>query len=128
MIPKRGDGERLTKEETSDLRSILGALLWLSATRPDIIAKLSVLQGRVTLAEVRDIKTANQILDKVYEFKETGPYYCYLKERCQRLMCIHDASSGSKGRRYAQEGVLIGLNELMKTMSHETVIDDHDVN
>eukprot|EP00435_Cladocopium_sp_Y103_P030100 s4382_g7.t1 len=25
------------------------------------------------------------------------------------LMCIHDASSAAKGRRYAQEGILIGL-------------------
>jgi hypothetical protein len=28
-----------------------------------------------------------------------------------RLMCIHDASAASKGRSYAQEGLLIGLAE-----------------
>ncbi|CAL1138133.1 unnamed protein product [Cladocopium goreaui] len=129
-IPKRGDEERLTKEETSDLRSILGALLWLSATRLDIIADLSVLQSRLTVAEVKDLKQANQILDKVNEFKETGLYYCHFKGQHQRLMCIHDASSASKGRHYAQEGVLIGLSDDAfrdKTMNHETVFDDYNV-
>ena len=129
-MPDKKDDEKLTREEISDLRSILGALLWLTATRLDIIADLSILQSRVTIAEVRDIKQANQILIKVNDFKDTGLFYCYIKTKHQRLMCIHDASSASKGRHYAQEGVLIGLADdyfWNKNQEPEVTHDDEDV-
>eukprot|EP00435_Cladocopium_sp_Y103_P053746 s991_g17.t1 len=129
-VPNKKDDEKLTKDEVSDLRSILGALLWLTATRLDIIADLSIIQSRVTIAEVRDLKQANQILDKVNEFKDTGLFYCHTKTKHQRLMCIHDASSASKGRHYAQEGVLIGLADdhfWNKHKESEVIYDDESV-
>ena len=126
-VPKRDDSSRLTKEELSDFRSILGALLWLTATRLDIVADISLLQSRVTVSEVKDLKMANQVLDKVTEFKDVGLYYRYFKTNHRRLVCIHDASSASKGRNYAQEGILVGLADDYfhgQTMEAETVFED----
>ena len=126
-VPNRDDSSRLTKEEQSDFRSILGALLWLTATRLDLIADISLLQSRVTVSEVKDLKMANQVLEKVIEFKDVGLYYRCFKTPHQRLVCIHDASSASKGRNYAQEGVLVGLADDYfhdKTMDTEMVFDD----
>lgn len=51
-LPKKGDDERLSPEETTHFRSILGALLWLTSTRLDIIADVSSLQSKVTTAQV----------------------------------------------------------------------------
>ena len=108
-VPKRADDSRLTPEEISDFRSILGALLWVTATRLDIISDVSLLQARVTIAEVKDIKVANSVLDKVKRYSEIGLHYRQFESENLRLVCVHDASSASKGRHYAQEGVLILL-------------------
>jgi len=97
-VPNREDSSRLTREEQSQFRSILGALLWLTATRLDLIADISLLQSRVTVSEVKALKMANQVLEKVIEFKDVGLYYRSFKTSHQRL--------SSKGRNYAQEEFL----------------------
>ncbi|CAK9063384.1 unnamed protein product [Durusdinium trenchii] len=108
-VPAREDDSRLTPAEVSDLRSILGALLWVTATRLDVIADVSALQSRVTVAEVKDLKQANNVLMKVKEFADVGLHYRYFRTKHRRLVCFHDASAASKGRNYAQEGVVIAL-------------------
>ena len=110
-VPQRDESSKLTKEETSTFRSILGALLWITATRLDVIADVSVLQSRVTTAEVKDIKQANSILIKIRDYADVGLHYRIMENPNVRLMCIHDASAASKGRSYAQEGLIIGLAE-----------------
>ena len=45
----------LTPAETTILRSILGGLLWVTATRLDLVADVGVLQSRVTKATVQDL-------------------------------------------------------------------------
>ena len=50
-VPQRGDEEKLDKDEITELRAILGGLLWLTATRLDINADLSLLQSRVTIID-----------------------------------------------------------------------------
>ena len=108
-VPQRANESKFSKDEISNMRSILGALFWLTATRLDIISDLPVLQSRVTVAEVKDLKAANEILLKVNEFIDVGLHYRFMEDKHIRLACIHDASSSSKGRYYAQEGILIGL-------------------
>eukprot|EP00435_Cladocopium_sp_Y103_P053465 s971_g17.t1 len=128
-IPEKGDNEKLTLAETSSLRSILGALLWVTATRLDVVADVSILQSRVTVAEVRDLKYANQVVDKVKEFQDVGLHYRFRKAKNLRLVCIHDASSASQGRHYAQEGLLICLTEdkfYDENLNYETIFNDGD--
>ena len=109
MISQQEFSEKITPAEVSDLRSILGALLWVTATRLDVIADVSALQSRVTVAEVKDLKRANNVLTKVKEFADVGLRYRYFRTKHRRLVCFHDASAASKGRNYAQEGVVIAL-------------------
>lgn len=108
-IPKRADDSKLTPSEVSDLRSILGALLWITATRLDVIADISVLQSRVTIATVKELKLANEVLVKVRNHAEAALHYRQFKTSRQRVVCIHDASSANNGRHYAQEGILVLL-------------------
>ena len=110
-VPDRGDDSPLTPPEVSDLRSILGALLWITATRLDVIADVSLLQSRVTKAEVQDLKNANEVLKKVTEYADMGLHYRYFKHKAKRLAVIHDASAANKGRSYAQEGVIVCLTD-----------------
>ena len=110
-VPDRADDSPLNPPEVSDLRSILGALLWITATRLDVIADVSLLQSRVTKAEVQDIKNANEVLRKVVEHADMGLHYRFFKHKAKRLAVIHDASAASKGRSYAQEGVIICLTD-----------------
>ena len=106
-IPSRSEESDLTPDEVTSFRSILGALLWLTSTRLDLIAEVSFLQSKVTSAKVRDLKQANVVLKKAKEYKDLGIHYKQFKTDRQRLVCIHDASAASKGRNYAQEGVLV---------------------
>ena len=52
-----------------------------------------------------------------------------MKAKNLRLVCIHDASSASQGRHYAQEGLLICLTEdkfYDQNMDYETIFNDGD--
>ena len=125
-VPQRPDDSRLEPAEVSDYRSILGALLWVTATRLDLVADISVLQSRVTIATVKELKLANEALVKAKDCREAALHYRRFKTPHQRLVCIHDASSANNGRHYAQEGVLVLLADDMwrgQVMEHEVVHD-----
>ena len=108
------DNDKLTKEETTSYRSILGALLWLTATRLDLIADVSHLATHVTSAEIRHLRQANQVLQRAQnkDYQDVGLYFRKLRpERGLRLACFHDSSSHTKEKAYAHEGVLVLLME-----------------
>eukprot|EP00435_Cladocopium_sp_Y103_P067126 s113_g29.t1 len=126
-VPGRADNAKLTAEEVTDFRSVLGALLWITATRLDVVADVSLLQSRVTIAEVKDIKLANGAIDKVKQYSDIGLHYRFFESNDQRIVCIHDASSASKGRHYAQEGILVLLADdrfRNHTIDLEEICDD----
>ena len=103
------DGNRpLTAAETSKFRSILGGLLWLTATRLDLIADVGILQSKVTKATVNDFHQANAVVKKakLKQFENVGLIFKrFPRDVPWKLLCVHDASAASKGRTYAQEGV-----------------------
>ena len=109
VVPNRPDEDKLNPEEVTMFRSQLGALLWLTSTRLDLIAEVSFLQSRVTTAQIKDLKQTNNVIKKAKDYKELGIHYRRFRTKNQRLVCIHDASSASKGRNYAQEGVLVAV-------------------
>ena len=102
----------LTPAETSTLRSILGGLLWITATRLDLVADVGVLQSRVTKATVQDLHLANAIVKKakMAQYRGVGIVYKHFPTTSPwRLVAVHDASSASKGKAYSQEGIMILL-------------------
>ena len=109
VVPNRPDDDKLKPEEVTMFRSQLGALLWLTSTRLDLIAEVSFLQSKVTTAQIKDLKQTNNVIQKAKDYKELGIHYRRFATKNQRLVCIHDASSASKGRNYAQEGVLVAV-------------------
>ena len=71
------DERDLTKEEQSTLRSQLGGLLWLAATRLDLVADIGLLQSYVTKSKVKHLKAANMVVEKAKDpqFQELGLIY-----------------------------------------------------
>ena len=102
----------LEPSEVTSFRSILGALLWLTATRLDIIADVSHLQTQVTQARIRHLKEANAVVAraKAEVGHGLGLHFRRLLPPL-RLACIHDSSAAGNTKQYAQEGVLILLME-----------------
>ena len=74
--------------------------MWVTATRLDVVSDDSVLQSRVTIAEVKGLKAANGMVDKVKAYADVGLHYRFFESDHQRAVCVHDASSASKGRHY----------------------------
>ena len=72
----------------------------MTATRLDVVSDDSVLQSRVTIAEVKGLKAANGMVDKVKAYADVGLHYRFFESDHQRAVCVHDASSASKGRHY----------------------------
>ena len=116
------DDEALCAEEVTHFRSILGGLLWLTATRVDLIADVCLLQSKVTQAKVEHLKQANLVVKraKAEIGQGLGLHYRRLTPPF-KLACIHDSSAAGNVRHYAQEGVLVLLMEdRLKSQADET--------
>ncbi len=108
----KNQDRQLTKEETTQFRSVLGGLLWIIATRLDLVSEVGVLQSRVTKATVQDMTNANNLVKKAQQpkYAYVGIIYMKFSNKVKwKLAAIHDASAASKGRAYSQEGVVILL-------------------
>ena len=108
----RKDDDMLKPGELTQFRSVLGGFLWLTATRLDLIAEVSLLQSNETKATIGHLRMANKVVLKAKnpQYLELGLHYRKMSGNL-RLMCIHDASSANKERNYAQEGILVLLCE-----------------
>ena len=130
-VPKgKKDDDRLTGKETTSLRSCLGALLWLTATRLDILADVSYIQSKVTTVTIKGLKIANLAVDKARSDPDIGLIYRPFKTKHRKLVLVHDASSVSKGRQFGQEGILVRLPDdhfAEKTLEAHHECDDRDV-
>ena len=129
-IPNKKDDAPLDPAELTSFRSALGGLLWLTATRIDLIADECLLQSKVTQAKVMHLKQANAVVKRAQgEIGHgLGLHYRKLKPPF-KLACIHDSSAAGNVRHYAQEGVLVLLMEdRLKTHEdeREKILADHE--
>ena len=93
-------------------RSILGGLLWLTATRLDLISDVCLLQSKVTAAKICHLRQANNVIKRAQNEIGHGIGLYYKRPRAPlRLVCVHDSSAAGNIRNYAQEGILILLTE-----------------
>ena len=108
-VPKRAPESRLLPEKITQLRSSLGALLWLTATRLDLVADVSILPSSVTTAQVRHLQQVNKVIKQAQGLNNVnlGLHYRKFNTMHQRIIAVHDSSHASKGKCHAQEGILI---------------------
>ena len=127
----RKDDDPLTPSEVTSFRSILHRLLWLTATRLDLVADVCVLQSQVTRAKVCHLRQANNVVKRAQAElgHGLGLYFRKLIPPL-RLACIHDSSAAGNVRNYAQEGILVLLCEDRLgslDQNEEHVLEDHQV-
>ena len=109
IVKDDSDDRDLTASETTLLRSAIGALMWTSLTRPDLLAELSTLQSAMNKAKVKHLKDANELVQRAKRDKEAAILYRNLECSSYRIVCVHDASAASSTKNYAQEGVIVVL-------------------
>eukprot|EP00435_Cladocopium_sp_Y103_P036571 s279_g9.t1 len=109
-VDNREDSSKLVQAEISNLRAVLGALLWITATRLDVIADVSILQSRVTV-------DANSVVDNVKQFQDVGLHYRILKAPRLRLVSLQgkDDTMHKKAKRvsFATSHAETRLSEMM---------------
>ena len=127
VIPSVGkDQDDLTPAEVTSFRSILGALLWLTATHLDLVADVCLLQTQVTRAKVAHLRQANNTIKRAQTVESNlGLLFRRLRGPL-RVMCIHDSSAAGNTRQYAQEGLLVVLAEdkLQRLNKYEHILDN----
>ncbi|CAE7553108.1 RE1, partial [Symbiodinium sp. CCMP2456] len=124
----RKDDELLSPSEVTMFRSILGGLLWVTATWLDLIAEVCALQAQVTRAKVAHLRQANGVVKRARQEagQGMGLYFQKLVSPL-RLACVHDSSAAGNVRNYAQEGILVLLCEDRMGQfdrGYEHVLDD----
>ena len=118
------DDHPLNPQQVTQLRSVVGGLMWACVTRPDIMAELAQLQGIVTRACGRHLHQAKALVKRAQADAEACLIYLPLPRRHLRLFCIHDASAASSTKNYAQEGVVILLMADNINMEKEHYVAD----
>ena len=58
-----------------------------TATRLDVSADVSLLQSRVTIAKVKDLKLANTVIDKVKQYADVGLHYRFFEIDFHDCLC-----------------------------------------
>ena len=110
-VERQRDGNQsLSPDEVTQLRGIIGALIYLCFTRPDIHADLTLLAQRITKATVKDLRAANSLVDRAKRNSSLGLKFPKLTPPLH-VLAISDASHASGGSSYAIEGTFVALVE-----------------
>ena len=106
---RRLQGEQLVNEkERQQLRGLIGSLQYAATnTRPDVSARLSFLQSRITTACVRDLLDANRLLHDAKQHKDTKLIIKPIPLEDVRFVSFSDASFATRSNAQSQKGCLI---------------------
>ena len=106
---RRVDLESLvTTEERQSLRGLVGSIQYAATnTRPDLSAKLSLLQARINQAQVKDLVDANKLLSEAKLYKDTKITIKSIPLDDLRFVSFSDASFATRANAQSQKGCLI---------------------
>ncbi len=94
----------VTEAERQSLRGLIGSLQYgATNTRPDIAARLSFLQAKITTAQVKDLLEGNRLLQD----KETKIRIQSIPIEDLRFVSFSDASFATRANAQSQKGCLI---------------------
>eukprot|EP00971_Amphidinium_carterae_P349209 6490899-Amphidinium_carterae.1 len=97
-------------QEITQLRGLIGSLLYLTITRLDLISDLCTLQSTVNNATVEQLIQANKTLKRAIKDEDRGITFEPLVPP-YRLQVITDASFATRRTSYALQGVILCLME-----------------
>ena len=106
---RRQDQNQLVNEkERQELRGLIGSLQYATTnTRPDLAAKVSFVQSKITTACISDLLEANRILQEAKQTKETKIVIKSIPLEDLRFVSFSDASFATRSKSQSQKGCLI---------------------
>jgi hypothetical protein len=104
---RKNENLPVTESERQSLRGLIGSLQYASTnTRPDLAAKLSFLQSKITCATVHDLLEANRVLGEAKEDSNMKITIHSIPEEDIRMMAYSDASFATRSKQQSQKGGL----------------------
>jgi len=98
----------VSENERQSLRGLVGSLQYAATnTRPDISAKLSLLQAKINSACVKDLLEANKLLTEAKHHKETKITIKSIPLEDIRFVSFSDAAFANRANAQSQKGCLI---------------------
>ena len=98
----------VSEQERQSLRGVIGSIQYgATNTRPDLSAKLSFLQAKITVAKVQDLLEANKLLHEAKSHKETKITIKSIPLNDLRFVSFSDASFATRANSQSQKGCLI---------------------
>ena len=105
---RKQENETVVDKEKQDLRGIIGSLQYAATnTRPDLSARLSLLQARINCATIRDLLEANRLLSDAKKHGDTRVTYEPIPIEDLRFIVYSDASFASREKQQSQKGGII---------------------
>ena len=105
----RPNTEICSPADVTNLRSALGALLYLCFTRADIMARVVLIASKVLQATVSELRECNSIIRSAHAYPDRGLVYRPLGQSV-RLMALSDSSFSTSKTSYAVQGICVGLS------------------
>ena len=98
----------VTEKERQDLRGLIGSVQYASTnTRPDLSARLSFLQAKITTATVAELMEANRLLHDAKLHKHVRIQIKSIPLKDLRFVSFSDASFATRANAQSQKGCLI---------------------
>ena len=98
----------VTEKERQALRALVGSIQYAASnTRPDLSAKLSLLQAKINSAQVRDLMEGNRLLQEAKQYKDTKITIQSIPLEDIRFVSFSDASFATRANAQSQKGCLI---------------------
>ena len=98
----------MTENERQALRGLIGSVQYAATnTRPDLSAKLSLLQAKINSATVKDLGDANRLLQEAKIHKHTKITIKSIPLHDVRFVSFSDASFANRANSQSQKGCLI---------------------
>eukprot|EP00435_Cladocopium_sp_Y103_P029622 s3705_g7.t1 len=97
----------ITEGERQNLRGLIGSLQYAASnTRPDLSARLSLLQSKINNATIRDLLDANRLLGDAKTHADVTITVASIPCEDIRIVAYSDASFASREKMYSQKGGL----------------------
>eukprot|EP00435_Cladocopium_sp_Y103_P054548 s1984_g17.t1 len=100
--------EAITEKERQAFRGLVGSIQCAASnTRPDLSAKLSLLQSKINSAQVKDLLDGNRLLNEAKQYKDTKVTIKSIPLEDLRFVSFSDASFATRANSQSQKGCLI---------------------
>ena len=105
---RKKDSMLINDEERQGMRGLIGSLQYAATnTRPDIAARLSFLQSKITCATIKDIHDCNRLLADAKKYSHVEIIISPIAEKDVRFVTYSDASFATREKQQSQKGCMV---------------------